>query len=357
MLGSKQHYLPATYLACFSTDAGLPRRKRRLAQGDRATGACITTAASNLGMITDIYTLDQHSANPNVIDDIWLKYEARLAECIDSLIAGTLSALDWASVLVPFVTCLLVRGPDFDERLNARLTSFGFEADFLASSTDNAKQARIMEIQRLLAPVLVAEWKVITLSDGEPLMTNDWSFLPVGPGAGISIPLGRDHVLQVVPQKSRTIATLKGDHWLPVISWVTSKSSDRLAFNKALAENARRFLFGSDCTLVKKYLPSGTSQLTPLEPPQLGFIFGTHAVVHEFMWHRFVSALHKGIADKMDPEDFDFYFEGLARGWTPPLIFPTNLPEFVAGLMRQGNAIGAYLYDPPDVMPTIRPPK
>jgi hypothetical protein len=355
MPGSKQHFLPATYLACFSTDTGFPRRKRRLAQGDRATGNCVRTAASNLAKITDIYTLEEHPVNPNVVDDIWLEYEKRLAECIDSVIAGSISALDWSSVLVPFVTCLFVRGPDFDERLNTRLMSFGLPEAELASRTDNTKQARIMEIQRLLAPVLVAEWKVVSLRDGKPLMTNDWAFLLVGPYKGISIPLGRHHVLQLVPRKFRTIATLKDGRWEAVISHLTANATDRLSFNRAMAENARRFLFASDCSLVKKYLPSATSKLTALEPAQLGFIYGTHAVVHEFMWHRFVSALHKGIAEKMEPKDFGFFFEGLKRGWVPPMYFPTNLPAFLPGLRRTGDMIEAYLYDPPDPLPTVSP--
>jgi len=352
--GSKQHFLPATYLACFSTDDGFRRRKRRLAQGDSTTGQCIRTAASNLAKITDLYTLEEHLANPNVVDDIWFEYERRLSECIDQLIAGTVSVLDWASVLVPFVTCILVRGPDFDQRLNDRLASFGFEANYLESRIDNTKHARIMEIQRLLAPVLVAQWIVVTFREGEPLITNDRAFVGVDPlGSGLSIPLGCNHVLQVRPRKSGIIASLRDGVWRPLISAVTTKAADRLSFNNAMAQSARRFLFGPDCKLVKKYLLSGVRNSPSLEPADLGFIAGTHAVIHEFVWHRFVSALHKGIAPKMKGEDFDFFFEGLKRGWVPPLIFPTNLPDFVPGLECKGEVIEATLYDPPDPMPTI----
>jgi hypothetical protein len=353
MPGSKQHFLPATYLACFSTDGGFPRRRRRVAQGDRVTGDCVRTAAANLAKITDIYTLEEHPDNPNVVDDIWSDYEKRLAESIDQLIAGTISTMDWATVLVPFVTCLLVRGPDFDERLNDRLISFGLEPQYLQSRPDNSKQARVMEIQRLLAPVLVARWTVITLAKGEPLTTNDWGFVPGGPGAGLSIPLSFDHVLEVVPRTVGVIAQLANDSWRPMIRAATAPASDRLSFNKAMAENARRFLFGPDCTLVKKYLPAIATKRPALEPAFLGFIFGTHAVVHEFVWHRFVSALHKGISPDMKGEDFAFFFEGLKRSWVPPLMFPVNLPDFVPGLRRNGDVIQAYLYDPPDPMPVI----
>ena len=72
------------------------------------------------------------------------------------------------------------------------------------------------------------------------------------------------------------------------------------------------------------------------------------------MWHRFVSALYRGIAPKMEPEDFDFYFEGLKRGWAPPLMLPTNLPDFMPGLVRVDDCIVAHLYEPPDPMPVIK---
>ncbi len=162
-----------------------------------------------------------------------------------------------------------------------------------------------------------------------------------------------DHVLEVVPRTVGVIAQLANDSWRPVIRTATAPASDRLSFNKAMAENARRFLFGPDCTLVKKYLPAIATRRPALEPAFLGFIFGTHAVVHEFVWHRFVSALHKGISPDMKGEDFAFFFEGLKRSWVPPLMFPVNLPDFVPGLWRNGDVIEAYLYDAPDPMPVI----
>jgi hypothetical protein len=318
---------------------------------DRATGACVRTAAANLAKITDIYTLKDFTSNPNVVDDIWFEYEKRLADCIDQLIAGKLTAIDWASVLVPFVACLLVRGPDFDERINDRLLSFGFQSADLEGRVDSG--ARIMEIQRLLAPILVAQWTVITLRPGEPLITNDLAFVPVGPGQGISIPLGPDQVLQINPRTFGTIASLVNGTWMPVIRTVMTQTADRVSFNKAMAENTRRFLFGPDCALVKKYLPAPATKRRGVEPQDLGFICGTHAIVHEFVWHRFVSALQKGITPEMVGWDFDFYFEGLKRGWVPPLIFPHNLPDFEPGLRRNGDDIEAVQYDPPDPMPTI----
>lgn len=354
MPGSKQHFLPATYLACFSVGSAFPRRSRRLAQGDRLNGTCIETSAANLAKITDLYTLEQHTANPNVIDDIWLKYETRLSDCIDQMIAGSITALDWASVLVPFVACLLVRGPEFEERFNSRLQGMGFDSEFLESLSDNAKQARIMEIQRLLAPVLVAEWTLLEFAQGEPLLTNDWSYLVVDWGKGLTIPVGHNHAIQVAPRTEGIIAAKVGDTWRPAIRKIDINASNRTTFNRAMAENARRFIFGVDCNLVTKYLSRPSFSPPMIEPAHIGFIYGTRALVHEFVWHRFVSALHSGIEPEMGGWDFDFNFEGLATGWVPPLMCPTNLPDFRPGLLRWKDVIIADLYDAPDPMPTIR---
>jgi hypothetical protein len=315
-----------------------------LAQGDRNAATCVPASASDLAIIRNLYTLKEQPQNSKLVDDIWAEYESKLAESIDKLINASISALEWARVLVPFVTCLLVRGPDFDERMLQRLQSLGFENDFLEGRLDNTNISRILEIQRLLAPIMVAEWKVIFFEEGEPLLTNDSGFMPAGPG--IYVPLGMNHALHIIPKSSRLISAFRDSDWLPIISFGHVDRTQRETFNQAVCHNARRFVFGPNCDLVRKYLyPPHETALPPLEPVHLGFITGNHAIVHEFMWHRFVSALTKGIAEKMEPIDFDWHFEGLKEGWLPPIIFPDNLPEFPAGLRRQDDCIAAYLYD------------
>ncbi len=201
-----------------------------------------------------------------------------------------------------------------------------------------------MEIQRLLAPIMVAEWKIISFTEGEQLLVNDWGFMPVGPFAGMYVPLGRDHVLQLIPRTSRLIAVLRDGNWLPNLSTTKIDKSHRETFNQAIGHNAKRFVFGANRELVQKYLYREEEFLSLLEPSDLGFITGTHAIVHEFMWHYFVSALKNGISENMEPQDFDFDFKGLKEGWVPPIIFPTNLPNYPAGLRRQGDFLAAYLY-------------
>jgi len=72
------------------------------------------------------------------------------------------------------------------------------------------------------------------------------------------------------------------------------------------------------------------------------------AVLHEFTWHKFVSAL-EGPSNSRMPPDFDFNFEVLSKGWCPPIYFPANLPGFIPGLFNDENRFYIDLYIPPDL--------
>lgn len=109
---AKQHYLPAAFLAGFSEDeTTLPRRRRRLIQGDKKTLTCCTVPAARVASLHDIYTLQKDPENhPDPIDKSWKGYESKLLKCINELTIGTVGALYWAGVLVPFVASLFRQG-------------------------------------------------------------------------------------------------------------------------------------------------------------------------------------------------------------------------------------------------------
>src|SRR3990172_2811620 len=94
------HYLPATYLALFSIDENLERRKRLLTMGDKKSGKIITAPASNLCGINDLYTLREDPANSQLIDLLW-SYESNLAQSVNLLINKSINANIWASILIP----------------------------------------------------------------------------------------------------------------------------------------------------------------------------------------------------------------------------------------------------------------
>jgi hypothetical protein len=154
-----QHYLPATFLATFSMENTLPRRNRTLAAGDKNSKRIFLAKASKLAGINDLY--------PPIVDESLTGYEANLSTAIDQLLNQNLTAMAWTSTLVPFVTALFVRGPDFNTRFDSRIKGLGIEAP-----PGNTDYARLMEYQRMLAPVATARWLVLEIQSDYPMITS-----------------------------------------------------------------------------------------------------------------------------------------------------------------------------------------
>src|SRR4051794_39879699 len=153
------HYLPATFLAAFSADTSTePRRDRPLWAGDKGQHKTFRAQAAKLGAENNLYTLVAEQHDPQMVDETWKDYERGLSNAVGELIAGGVDARTWARILVPFVACMLVRGPDFADRFGRRMAAHGIDdIDGGYAPADNANLARLMELQRLLGPVAVAK--------------------------------------------------------------------------------------------------------------------------------------------------------------------------------------------------------
>jgi hypothetical protein len=116
-----QHLLPANFLARFSADTTSPRRGRKLYVWDKKTSRVFCAPAAKIAAKHNFYTLTQRENSRDLVDDIWQKYEANLAEALDMLIEGTVDATTWTRTLVPFVASLFLSGEDFDQKLEERL--------------------------------------------------------------------------------------------------------------------------------------------------------------------------------------------------------------------------------------------
>lgn len=351
------HYLSATFLASFSPDSStLPRRSRHLYVGNKREKRVFSAPASRVGAEKNLYTVTSRIASsydPELVDRTWSEYEGKLHEAIELLIAGEVDARTWARVLVPFVSCLFVRGPDFNKRFDRRMGDIDPDSGLV--SGDNTNVARTIELQRLLGPVAVAKWIVIRAGGQKPLLTNDLGYAPfANPDtgeAGVAIPLNPSHVLAIVPRNKGRVAVAHPGRWVPIIEYADNEHDNHELLNRALSATAQRFVFGSDREVVEEELqkveepqrPSAMSFLP--EPWQLGFISGRLARAHEFTWHRLAVAIERDPADG-GPWDFPLDIEKLAQGWAPMPFFPTNLLEFPPALYREEFYINAEFYDP-----------
>ncbi len=348
------HYLPASFLARFSTDSETePARDRFLIIGDKKNQRSFKARAHKVGCIRNLYTLTDYSTDPEMIDQTWAEYERKLPAAIESLIQRNVDAEAWLRVLVPFVACMLVRGPNFSERFNLRFTSMGSETLSELLSNDNANRARLMELQRLLGFVATAKWIVISRQGKEKLITNDLGyspfFNPIYGDIGMAIPLDRNTILAVIPLiEDHPILREEANNWVPIIHYSDMMELPQANYdqiNNGIAKTADRFIFGSDEETIKEYLIGTTQSSVSLESIDFGFPGGKFARAHEFTWHRLVSAINKSPSDKKG-WNFPLDWGAITSGWYSLPFLPLNLVEFPPALKRVKNTIQTRFYDP-----------
>jgi len=347
---SFEHYIPASFLALFSSDTKtLPSRNRILVVGDKSNKKTFKSPAGNVGGINNFYTLTNRIDNPNQIDETWSGYENKLTQAIDDLCKGTIDAETWARILVPFVTCLFVRGPDFNQRFIKRFQGFEETLKEYFIESDNINQARLLELQRLLTSVISAKWILVSVKGAGNLITSDIGYTPFfHPSTGdlgLAIPLGRQFILSLSLQKERTIIQAIGNKWIPIIEYAEIMEKDQNDFNYAIVANAHRFIFSSDKLTIDKLLSSKREDHERFEPLESNLFIGLSDRAYEFTWHRLVGSLKRN-PDDTRPWNFPLDFKAMSDGWCPPVILPTNLVEFPPTLERIGDKIRVKLYDP-----------
>lgn len=348
------HYLPASFLARFSADIKTePARDRILIVGDKKNNRWFKAPASKVGCVRNLYTLVDYFVHPDEIDKTWTEYEQKLPISLETLIRRNIDAETWARVLVPFVACMLVRGPDFKERFNLRFPPSYYQKPKNFLSNDNANRARLIELQRLLGFVATAKWFVISTSGKEKLITNDLGYSPfanpLSGDIGMAIPLDHNIILAITPSiEDHTILREEANKWIPIINYVELLDIPQPNYdgiNDSLAQTANRFIFGSDEKTIQELLNKTTPSLLPPEPTELGFPGGKFAVAHEFTWHRLIGAIYKPPSDK-EGWLFPLQTEYVTRGWYPEPVIPLNLIEFPPALKRIKNTIQTRFYDP-----------
>lgn len=345
------HYLPASFIARFSSDMRKRQaRDKRVYVGDKRNQTLFSSSAGKVGCINNLYTLTHHHIDPEEVDQTWTEYERRLPVAIDSLINKTVDTDTWIRVLVPFVACMLVRSPDFEDRFFERFPPEHREKLNGLFTSDQANRARLREIPRLLTGVLAAKWIVLTAHGKEQLITNDLGYSPyINPTTGdrgLAIPLSSKKILAIVPGKEdRTILYAEGDKWVPNIAYMDLPPGNHEGLNVALAHIALRFIFGPEIALVQKYYKDVVESFTAAEPIELGFPDALLSPAFEFTWHRLVSAITHP-PSVVDGWDFSLDWEIITSGWHSMPFLPINLIEFPPALRRVGNAIQVTFYDP-----------
>jgi len=161
------------------------------------------------------------------------------------------------------------------------------------SDPDQVNSARLFELQRLLAPILVAEWKVANVVDENALVTCDKGFTPLQLPSGVfglSIPIDRKNLLAIFPHWRRAIARKSPDGWIPNIVRINlDDPNDVISQNRSCCRWAERFVFGGEIEELAHCQPVGGTVQDGTDPVGLGFPGPGLTSIHEYTWHRLVS--------------------------------------------------------------------
>jgi hypothetical protein len=339
--GARQHYLPASFVARFSVDPNPEVRQRRLFVMQRNRTEPFELAAENAGFARNLYG--------DSLDEIWSAYESRLPAALDALCKPDreLEADAWLRVLVPFAAALLLRGQDFEKRFTNRvIQDFGEALGLRASRT--ARDARILELQRLLAPVTAARWVVMHASGDSHVITSDVGWAPYRDAArgelGFAIPLGLKTILGLVPARTRAALRWNGSAWSTLIDHRKLHRGNHVPLNRAIADFARLQVFGPTRESVEVVRDVLASELGgPADPFPFGPLGGVSGPPNEFTWHRLAGALKKTPADS-SLREFALDLGALKDGWVPPIVLPLNLPEFPPALRLKKDVIEIALH-------------
>ncbi len=184
--GSKQHVLPAALIGQFSDGRQKRFRSRNVFVLRRSGGAPVSRSADRLAWQSDYYGPHTPVASELNVDGLWTATESGLPQGIEHLqenrADGTLSLREWLWILVPFVSSVFARGIDFevqfDERMRQLLSAPTYDEVFPSGERRraNTNRARLIEVVRLLSPVMSASWRIMHNPTARPLILNDRGF-------------------------------------------------------------------------------------------------------------------------------------------------------------------------------------
>lgn len=329
----------------FSVDRVASARERVVFVGRQGHNNAFQTKARNIGCTNNLYRVSRPvvsgDTDTDTVDSAVGRYESALPSMLDCLDGSESIRLEpWLRTLVPFVASIFVRGNDFAARFEARrvVKTSG------VSSSDNTNGARLIELQRLLAPVICARWVVLHRMGAEPFILNDLGLMPTRDLSidewGWAMPISMHAVLGVFPRATRTVAQYRGGSWNSVIEHRYLDVREMSSFNDRMALSATEWIIGPDHELVERYLARVRQDGHDAVPIMERWPFD-HAtlVAHDRDWHRLISAT----ADEPAPDSLgdlqNINVVKLSKAWCPPVIMTLNMAELPTGLRRSGNSI------------------
>jgi hypothetical protein len=318
----KQHWIPAVVLGGFSSDQDRPKpRDRRLFVRHRHETEPRVARAKNLAYVRGLYDWDADGpfsgVDIDMLDDTFNPYERKLPDAFREVATSTswIHFEPWVRALVPYVAGLTVRAPEFTDRIS--------------DETSNVllQPSRHFEMSRAVAPIMAADWILLSASEGARFIINDrgfaWTEDRENGRIGLLVPLMATHALMVLPNDERLIAGQNSDGcWITALPSREMSANDVASANIAIARDALSWFAGAAASDVDSLeFEEPVVDRTPLgySWPDRGPL-GSHD-------HDWSAAMH---------------YAGLAVGekdWQPLGIFSSIEPGVRLGATPQGSVI------------------
>jgi hypothetical protein len=352
---TEQHFLPASFIGRFSLDDSGPWRKRKV-WVQRVGRPAYEASAEYVGRSRRIYDREKpRNAQEVTIDNDW-KYEPRLPEALNALgdRSRPLDARLWAEVLVPFVSSLFIRGLDFTKRYQERMPGFtgpvGDEAEspLFGSWHDATIAARLLEWQRIIAPVMSAEWNVVHGS-GEPiLITNDIAHCLMLKAGGspedvsYAFPVTTSSILVLERRVVRRILDWDGQDWTAPIVHRDVPDWELMNCRAAMQHAAQREVYGPTREAVmfpttdfEPSVPaSGAEALFPHFPPDNRSTISNRPLLpYLYDYFRVLTMLDTSPSDFRNRTGMEqIEWSTIEKSWGGMVQYIVDMPWFPGGL-------------------------
>jgi len=342
---TNQHFLPASYIGRFSLEKAGPWRKRTV-WVQRVGRDPYQASAEYVGSSRRIYDREKPATtDAATIDNGW-KYESRFPLAINALDDRS-TPLDghlWAEVLVPFVSSLFIRGIDFAGRYETRIPGLtGPPTDESAeplfeSWRDNTLSARQIEWQRILAPIMSAQWTVVHGSGTPVLATNDVAHCLMTKlghrpdDVSYAIPISTSSVLVLERRAVRRILDWDGQRWTAPIAHRDTTDDDLTNCSRAIQRGAYMEVYGPTREVVALPTPDFRSKV-PAVGPGLLIPHARSRALLPYLEDYFRVLTLLGYS----PTEYQARQEGIdwavvAQSWTSMVQLVVNMPRFPGGI-------------------------
>lgn len=336
----RQHYIPASLIANFSHARRSPSRRSPVHVLRRGSSSTYIRAAKDLAWRASFY-VDPGMWGPNSFDPelVWGGYESQLPAALLELTSSPrdLAAQTWTDYLVPFVASVLVRAPEFRER-HKRRTSF--LADVPTMDLDaNAGHVVWVELQRILAPIMVSKWSILRAPPGSGFVLNDQGWFCAQfdgrNSPGVIVPITPTAAIQIEPHFNRTIAVSRNSKWIAAnIEERLMTQAEMSMLLRCCAEWALDEIYGQDPSILMKLKAALQRQQWVSDLGMMGFPSGRVLIPNEFDWHR-VSAIVRFAPGSVVPLVRTLPTPALLASFPfqPPLVVTIDIPRSSGGLL------------------------